>query len=122
MVYDKFLVSLAAMEDYDAETNEARMVEAIAAPLADAQATGLLNPRLTAHDILVVCRMLASHIAMERVSDPAQAFQRRLDLMMQGLGRARNGPDDVVNPPAGPAPVSLAARNTGRLPCIQPTK
>ena len=86
VVYDKFLVSLAAMADYDAETNEARMMEAIAAPLADAQAIGLLNPRLTAHDILVVCRMLASHVAMDKISDPAHAFQRRLNLMMQGLG------------------------------------
>jgi AcrR family transcriptional regulator len=92
MVYDKFLVSLAAMDDYDAEKNEARMVEAIAAPLAGAQAGGLLHPRLTAGDIIMACRMLASHIALDRASDPAHAFQQRLDLMMRGLGGVSGGP------------------------------
>ena len=88
MVYDKFLVSLVAMADYDAEKNEARMVESIAAPLAAAKAVGLLHPRLTGGDILMACRMLASHIRLDGQTDFAEAFQRRLDLMMQGLGAA----------------------------------
>ena len=86
MVYDKFLVSLAAMADYDAEKNEARMVESIAAPLAAAKTAGLLHPRLTGGDILIACRMLASHIRLDSQTDFAEAFQRRLDLILLGLG------------------------------------
>lgn len=89
-VYDKFLVSLADMADYDAEKKRARMVEAIAAPLAAAQARGLLHPRLTGEDILMACRMLASHVRLDDQPDFARAFKRRLELMMQGLG---SGPD-----------------------------
>ena len=96
MVYDKFLVSLAAMDDYDAETNEARMVDAIAAPLAAAQAGGLLDTRLTGYDILMACRMLASHIRMDGSTDPVEAFQRRLDLMLRGLGTP------AITPPGRP--------------------
>lgn len=92
MVYDKFLVSLAAMADYDAEKNEARMVGSIAAPLAAAKAAGLLHPRLTGGDILMACRMLASHIRLDGQTDFAEAFQRRLDLMMQGLGAVPGRP------------------------------
>ncbi len=90
MVYDKFLVSLAAMADYDVEKNEARMVESIAAPLAAAKGLGLLHPRLTGSDILMACRMLASHLRLDGGRDSAEAFRRRLDLMMQGLASARS--------------------------------
>ncbi len=86
MVYDKFLVSLATMADYDAEKNEAKMVESIATPLAGAQAAGLLHPRLTGKDILTACRMLASHIRLDGGADFAEAFQRRLELLMGGIG------------------------------------
>lgn len=88
MVYDKFLVLLAAMADYDAAKNEARMVDAIAAPLAAAQRAGLLHPRLTGGDILMACRMLASHLRLDAEPDFAKAFGRRLDLIMHGLGAA----------------------------------
>ena len=88
MVYDKFLVSLAAMTDYDSEKNEARMVEAIAAPLAAAKAAGLLHSRLTGRHVLMACRMLASHIQLDGQPDFTVAFQQRLDLMLQGLGAA----------------------------------
>lgn len=88
MVYDKFLVSLAAMADYDAAKNEARMVAAIAGPLAAAQAKGALHPRLTGGDILMACRMLASHIRLDGRPEFADAFQQRLDLIMRGLGAA----------------------------------
>ena len=43
MVYDKFLISLADMPDYDAAGNEARMVAVISTPLAAAQANGSLR-------------------------------------------------------------------------------
>ncbi|MBC7800856.1 MAG: TetR/AcrR family transcriptional regulator [Gemmatimonadaceae bacterium] len=85
-VYDKFLVSLAQMTDYDAEKNQGRMVEAIAGPLAAAQAAGLLHPRLTGEDILMACRMLASHVRMDNQPDFDTAFDRRLGLLLQGLG------------------------------------
>ncbi len=92
MVYDKFLVSLAAMADYDAEKNEARMVQSIEVPLAAAKTAGLLHPRVTGVDILTACRMLASHIRLDGRRDIAEAFQRRLELMMQGLGAASSKP------------------------------
>ncbi len=86
MVYDKFLISLADMADYDADRNQARMVEAIAAPLAAAQAKGLLHSTLTGDDVLIACRMLASHWRLDPQPDLAGAFNKRLDLMMRGLG------------------------------------
>lgn len=64
------------------------MVEAIAAPLAAAQAKGLLHPRLKGEDILMACRMLASHVRMDNQPDVAKAFKRRLELIMQGLSAA----------------------------------
>lgn len=88
MVYDKSLVSLATMADYDAAKNEARMVESIAAPLATAKAAELLHPRLTGEDILTACRMLASHIRLDGETGFTEMFQRRLDLMMHGLSAA----------------------------------
>lgn len=86
MVYDKFLVSLAAMADYDSEKNEARMVASIAAPLAAAKAEGLLHPRLTGGDILMACRMLASHVRLDGQADFTKAFRRRLELILRGIG------------------------------------
>ena len=88
MVYDKFLVSLADMADYDAPKNQSRMVAAIAEPLAAAQVKGLLHPRLTGENILTACRMLASHVRLDGPQDPAEAFRKRLDLLMRGLGAA----------------------------------
>lgn len=64
------------------------MVELISAPLADANAAGLLHPRLAGGDILMACRMLASHIRLDSQTDFTQAFQRQLNLILQGLGSA----------------------------------
>jgi AcrR family transcriptional regulator len=88
MVYDKFLISLADMPDYDAAGNEARMVGLIAAPLAAAQAKGVLRPGLNAGDILMACRMLASNWRLDAQPDVTQALEARLALMIQGLGLA----------------------------------
>ena len=85
-VYDKFLVALSGMADYDAGKNQERMVAAIAAPLAAAQEKGLLDPALTGDDILMACRMLASHLRLDPEVDPSKAFSRRLALLMRGLG------------------------------------
>lgn len=86
MVYDKFLIFLADTPDYDAEKNQARMVDVIAAPLAAAQAKGVLHPGLTGDDILTACRMLASHWRLDNKPDLATAFGQRFALLMQGLG------------------------------------
>ena len=100
-VYDKFLVALADMADYDAAKNQARMVQAITAPLAFAQARGLLHARLTGDDILMACRMLASHVRLDDRSDPAGTFKRRLELMMQGLGTPCNSGCSTSQAPQG---------------------
>jgi AcrR family transcriptional regulator len=86
MVYDKFLISLADMADYDAATNAARMVDVIAAPLAAAQGQGLLRADLTGADILIVCRMLASQWRLDHQPDLRTAMDERLALMLRGIG------------------------------------
>ncbi len=85
MVYDRVLVQLADMADYDAAKNEAPMVEVLAGPLAAAQDRGLLRPDLTGSDILMACRMLASHWKLDAQVDFQTAFDRRLSLIVQGL-------------------------------------
>ena len=85
MVYDKFLLELAAMADYDAEKNRIRMAQALAAPVAAAQAKGRLRPDLTSDDVLTACRMLASHWRLDAPSDFEATFKRRLSLLMRGL-------------------------------------
>jgi AcrR family transcriptional regulator len=96
MVYDKFLISLVKMEDYDAETNQARIAAIISAPLSRAQALGVLHTRLTTDDILMACRMLASHWRLDNISDRSRSLDLRLNLMMAGLGADR--PDHRVGP------------------------
>ena len=92
MVYDKFLIALVDMGDYDAEKNQLRMKMVIAAPLAAAQASGRLHPRLTADDILMACRMLASHWKLDDEPDFDKTFAQRFSLMMQGLGPPNSSP------------------------------
>ncbi len=85
MVYDKFLIQLAHMEDYDAEKNEVRMAAVLAAPLSSAQGHGLLRRDLTGSDILMACRMLASHWKLDAQPDFKQAFNQRLSLLLRGF-------------------------------------
>lgn len=94
MIYDKFLVQLADMADYDAETNETRMTGVLAPYLASAQESGLLRLDLTGSDILVACRMLASHWKLDAQADFKTAFNQRLSLLLRGLcapGSVANG-------------------------------
>lgn len=88
MVYDRFLISLFDMPDYDAAKNQASMVDVIAAPLAAAQAQGALRSDLTGDDILMACRMLASHWRLDGRPDLTRVFEARFALMMRGLGSA----------------------------------
>ena len=85
MIYDKFLVQLADMADYDAATAEARMSGVLAPHLADAQMRGLLHQDLTGSDILVACRMLASHWKLDARADFQTALDQRLTLLLRGL-------------------------------------
>lgn len=85
MVYDKFLVQLADMADYDAAAAEARMIAVLAPHLAAAQASDLLDRELTGSDILVACRMLASHWKLDASADFRTALDRRLKLLLRGL-------------------------------------
>ena len=94
MVYDKFLVQLADMADYDAASAEARMTGVLEPHLAAAQASGLLDRDLTGSDILVACRMLASHWKLDARADFRAALDHRLKLLLRGLsapGSAHNG-------------------------------
>jgi AcrR family transcriptional regulator len=85
MVYDKFLIALAAMPDYDADKNEERMVSIIANPLAHAQQKNVLRRELSGSDILTICRMLASNWRLDQKSDLASTLDERLALMIKGL-------------------------------------
>jgi len=85
VVYDKFLLELAVMPDYDAEKNQTRMAQTLAAPLAAAQAQGRLRPDLTSEDILTACRMLASHWLLDAQSSFDETFRRRFALLWGGL-------------------------------------
>jgi AcrR family transcriptional regulator len=91
-VYDKFLVALSDMEDYDFTANQARMVRALQGPLDTAKARGALHPRLTGEDILLACRMLASPLHLDGEPDRAKALDRRLALMLRGLAGPAPGP------------------------------
>lgn len=99
-VYDRFLARLVDMPDYDAATNQARMAKILSAPLANAQATGVLRADLTAADILIACRMLASHWKLDDGADFAAVFERRLALLAHGL----RGSPDYARPRTGNAP------------------
>lgn len=85
MVYDKFLIQLADMADYDAETNEARMTAVLEPHLAAARDRGVLRCDLTGSDILMACRMLASHWKLDAQADFKTAFNQRLTLLLRGL-------------------------------------
>jgi AcrR family transcriptional regulator len=92
MVYDRFLVQLAEMADYDAPANEARMADVLDSPLADAQRSGLLRSDLTSSDILMACRMLSSHWKLDATTNFGTAFDRRLALLLHGLAGERDTP------------------------------
>ena len=88
VVYDKFLVSLTQMDDYDKEKSEARMISVFAKSLNDAKQKGILRKNLTGQDILIVCRMLASHSRLEDPNDLPGNFKQRLRLLLSGLALA----------------------------------
>ena len=86
MVYDKFLMALVHMPDYEADKNQDRMKEVIAAPLANAQSKGLLDAALTPDEILMACRMMASHWRLDDEPDFKTAYHQRFALILRGLG------------------------------------
>ena len=86
MVYDKFLVALQSMEDFDPRKNVERMLAAIQPPLVSAQAKGVLRPTLTGEQILTACRMLASLWRLDGEPDRETAIEHRLAILMNGLG------------------------------------
>ena len=88
VVYDKFLVSLTQMDDYDKEKSEARMISVFAKSLNAAKRKGILRKNLTGQDILIVCRMLASHSRLDDPNDLTGNFKQRLGLLLSGLALA----------------------------------
>ena len=85
MVYDRFLGQLVDMADYDAAKNQRRMAEALAPFLAKAKDLKLLRSDLTGEDILMACRMLASHWKLDDQSSFDAAFAKRVTLITRGL-------------------------------------
>ncbi len=109
-VYDTFLARLVEMPDYDGAKNQERMASILAAPLADAQRQGALHADLTPGDVLVACRMLASHWKLDEQPDFALAFERRLVLLTRGLLAAPAA--FVALPPTAPKPARHRSRAT----------
>lgn len=85
MVYDKFLHLLARKPEFQAAEAQPRIVAAIIGPLRRAQAMGLIRADLDGGDILMACRMLASHVRLDRQPSDAVGFRERLNLLMRGL-------------------------------------
>ena len=85
MVYDRFLGQLVDMADYDAAKNQRHMADALTPALTKAKALGLLRLDLTGADILMACRMLASHWKLDNEADYHAAFAKRLALIIRGL-------------------------------------
>ncbi len=88
--FDRFLVTLATLTDFDLETQNQRIVDVVKEPLARAKELGLLRQTLGARDVVTACRMLASHWRLDGETDPAVALQSRLSLILTGL---QNPPD-----------------------------
>lgn len=59
--YDTFLARLVEMSEHGGAKNQERVASMLAAPLADARRQGALDANLMPGDVLVACRMLASH-------------------------------------------------------------
>ena len=116
MVYDRFLGQLVDMPDYDSTKNQRRMADVLTAPLADAQQNGLLRADMSAADVLMACRMLASHWKLDDEAEFDRAFERRLALLVRGLHAERQArPDEsmVRHEPPEPSKQKSAGR---RLP------
>ena len=86
VLYDKFLVALSNMDDYDLQTNQRRLCAVIASPLQAAKEKGLLRGDLTADDVLIACRMLASPIYLDSDEAPKKRLSKRLVLIIRGIG------------------------------------
>ena len=86
IIYDKFLAQLVEMPDYDADKSQARMRNVLADPLVAAKSAGLLRDDLSAEDVLTACRMLASLWKLDNQSDFDSSFERRLALILNGIG------------------------------------
>ena len=85
MVYDKFLHLLARMPEFQVGEAQPRIVAAVIGPLRRAQALGLIRADLDGSDIVMACRMLASHVRLDRQPSETVGFRERLDLLMRGL-------------------------------------
>jgi hypothetical protein len=89
MLYDRFLIALATMSDYDSKKNEKRMIGIMAAPLARAKRKGALRHALTDADVLTLCRMLASNWRLDKKRSLKATLDRRLALITPGLAPAK---------------------------------
>jgi AcrR family transcriptional regulator len=88
MLYDRFLVALVTMPDYDSKKNEKRMISIMAAPFASAKRKGVLRHALTGADVLTLCRMLASNWRLDKKRSLKATLDRRLALITPALAPA----------------------------------
>ncbi len=84
--YDRFMVSLSQFDREFVAANHARIVEVVEAPLLFAKQRKLLRPDITSDDVVVACRMLASHWRLDGAEDPMAVLDRRLPLLIRGIG------------------------------------
>ena len=85
-ICDKFLISLADMQDYDKKKNEDRMIKVFYPYLVIAQKAKMIDKRINGTDILIVCRMLSSYSRLDGAANQKTGFEHRFGLLMKGLG------------------------------------
>ncbi len=85
MVYEKFLHVLSRSPELETAEAQPRIVATIERPLRRAQELGMIRSDLDGSDILMACRMLASHVRLDRQANDAAGFRERFDMLMRGL-------------------------------------
>lgn len=99
MVYDKFLSALPDMADYpEHNNNEAGIVAVIEPSLQRAKDQGMIAHHISGDDILLGCRMVAANWRHDRQPTRHRAMERRLALLMNGIGGAacHRGLDNIA--------------------------
>lgn len=86
-VYDRFRAALPHLKDFRDDSCQAdTMLDLVAEPTRRARDAGLLRADVTAQDILLACRMIASGWQLDLELDRDTALGKRLSLVMRGLG------------------------------------
>lgn len=91
MVYDRYLLALPDLPEFDqAEASACMIRKAIAPSLRHAKELALIRPDITDDDVLVACRMAGSDWRLDLAPSRKEALDRRMALIFDGLGAQRS--------------------------------